>query len=356
MQDLAPKLTIQVKTMKTVIFALSFFLAWISQVHPQPAFYQGQTIRIVVGVPAGDVYDLWSRLIAAHIGKHIPGRPELIVQNMPGAGSMIAANYVYGVAKPDGLTLGVVLPSLYFEQLLGRKEVQFDWAKYAWIGSPVRAERQMYMRADTPYKSVDDVRKAWKRPSAAPRAPAPLNTFCPSSWKKSLGAKFSIVTGYPGGQDIDLAVERGELHCRAFTIEAFFAREPYHTWHKTSFVRNIIQTPRKRDPRLPDTPTIYELMDRYKTTEANRRLATVVLASGSLGRPIAASPGIPPDRVKILRDAFAKTMADPEFLSEIKKRRYELEPVSGEEVEALAKEVLAQPAEVIERMKKLTGK
>lgn len=97
-------------------------------------------------------------------------------------------------------------------------------------------------------------------------------------------------------------------------------------------------------------------MDRYKTTEANRRLATVVLASGSLGRPIAASPGIPPDRVKILRDAFAKTMADPEFLSEIKKRRYDLEPVSGEEVEALAKEVLAQPAEVIERMKKLTGK
>ena len=223
------KLTIKVKTMKTVIFALSFFLAWISEVHPQPAFYQGQTIRIVVGVPAGDVYDLWSRLIAAHIGKHIPGRPELIVQNMPGAGSMIAANYVYSVAKPDGLTLGVVLPSLYFEQLLGRKEVQFDWAKYTWIGSPVRAERQMYMRADAPYKSVDDVRKASEAPKCGATGTGSPEYFLPKLMEESLGAKFSIVTGYPGGQDIDLAVERGELHCRAFTIEAFFAREPYHT-------------------------------------------------------------------------------------------------------------------------------
>ena len=111
--------------------------------------------------------------------------------------------------------------------------------------------------------------------------------------------------------------------------------------------------PRRRDPRLPDTPTIYELVDRYKTTEANRRLATVVLGSGPLGRPMAASPGMPPDSLKILRDAFAKTMADPEFLAETKKRRYELEPVSGEEVETLAKEVLAQPVDVIDRMKKL---
>jgi tripartite-type tricarboxylate transporter receptor subunit TctC len=342
--------------MKRVSVALLFLMAWISHVHAQPAFYHNQTVRIVVGVPAGDVYDLWARLIAGHIGKHIPGRPELIVQNMPGAGSMIAANYVYGVVKPDGLTLGVFLPSLYFEQLLGRKEVQFDWAKYSWIGSPVRAERQMYMRADSPYKSIDDVRKAAEAPKCGATGTGSPEYFLPKLMEETLGAKFSIVTGYPGGQDIDLAVERGELHCRAFTIEAFFAREPFHTWHKTGFVRNIIQTPRKRDPRLADTPTIYELMDRYKTTDAGRRLATVVLAAGALGRPIAASPGIPSDRVKFLRDAFAKTMTDPEFLSEVKKRRYELEPVSGEEVEALAKEVLMQPAEVIERMKKLMGK
>ncbi len=151
-------------------------------------------------------------------------------------------------------------------------------------------------------------------------------------------------------------MERGELHCRAFTIEAFFAREPFHTWRKRGFVHNIVQTPRKRDPRLPETPTIYELMDQYKTPEETRRLAALVLAAGALGRPLIGTPGIPVDRVRILREAHAKTLKDPEFLDEIKKRRYELEPVSGEELEGMAKEVLAQPLQIVERMRKLLGK
>ncbi|MGH7772274.1 MAG: Bug family tripartite tricarboxylate transporter substrate binding protein [Candidatus Binatia bacterium] len=342
--------------MKRMTLAFSVVLLLSPGLQAQTPFYQGKTIRIVVGVPAGDLYDLWARLIAAHIGKHIPGNPDFIVQNMPGAGTMIAANYVYGVAKPDGLTLGVFLPTLYFEQLMGRKEVQFDWAKYVWIGSPVRVERQMYMRSDAPYKTVEDIRKAAVPPKCGATGTGSPEYFIPKLMEETLGVKFTIVTGYPGGQDVDLAVERGELQCRAFTIEAFFAREPFHTWRKTGFVRNIIQTPRKRDPKLPDTPTIYELMDQYKTPEASRRLATVVLAPGALGRPVVGTPGIPLDRAKILREAFAKTMTDPEFLAELKKRRYELEPVSGEEVEALAKEVVAQPPEVIERMRKLLGK
>jgi hypothetical protein len=164
------------------------------------------------------------------------------------------------------------------------------------------------------------------------------------------------VTGYQGGQDIDLAVERGELHCRAFTIEAFFAREPFLTWRKKGFVRNVVQSGRTRDPKLPDTPTIYELMDQYKTPEATRRLANVVLAAGALGRPLVGTPGIPPERVTILREAFNKMLKDPEFLAEIEKRKYELQPVKGDEMEALAKNVIAQPPDVIERMRKLLGK
>ncbi len=342
--------------MTRITLGLLISLLLSSNLDAQTPFYQGKTIRIVVGVPAGDLYDLWARLIGAHMGKHIPGNPDFIVQNMPGAGTMIAANYVYGVAKPDGLTLGVFLPSLYFEQLMGRKEVQFDWAKYVWLGSPVRVERQMYMRSDAPYKTVEDIRKAAVPPKCGATGTGSPEYFIPKLMEETLGAKFTIVTGYPGGQDVDLAVERGELQCRAFTIEAFFAREPFHTWRKTGFVRNIIQTPRKRDPKLPDTPTIYELMDQYKTPEASRRLATVVLAAGALGRPVVGTPGIPLERVKILREAFTKTMTDPEFLAELKKRRYELEPASGEEVEALAKEVVAQPPEVIERMRKFLGK
>lgn len=319
-------------------------------------FYQGKTIRIVVGFLPGDVYDLWARLFAQHLPKHIAGKPDVIVQNMTGASSMIAANYVYSVGKPDGLTLGSILPSLYFDQLTGRKEVQFDWPKFTWIGSPVQNEHQMYMRSDTPYKTIEDIRKATVPPKCGTGAIGSTGHYIPKLLEEALGAKFNIVTGYQGGQDIDLAVERGELNCRAFTIEAFFAREPFLTWRKKGFVRNVVQTGRTRDPKLPDTPTIYELMDQYKTPEATRRLANVVLAAGALGRPLVGTPGIPPERVTILHEAFNKTLKDPDFLVEIERRKYELQPVKGEELEAMAKDVIAQTPDVIERMKKLLGK
>jgi tripartite-type tricarboxylate transporter receptor subunit TctC len=319
-------------------------------------FYKGKTIKIVVGFLAGDVYDLWARLYAQHLPKHIPGKPDIIVQNMTGAGSMIAANHVYSVAKPDGLTLGSSLPALYFDQLIGRKEVQFDWAKFVWIGSPVQNEHQMYMRSDAPYKTIEDIRKATVPPKCGTTGTGSTGYYIPKLMEEALGTKFNLVTGYQGGQDIDLAVERGELHCRAFTIEAFFAREPFLTWRKKGFVRNVVQSGRTRDPKLPDTPTIYELMDQYKTPEATRRLADVVLAAGALGRPLVGTPGIPPERVTILREAFNKTLKDPDFLAEIERRKYELQPVRGEELEAMAKGVIAQPPDVIERMRKLLGK
>lgn len=342
--------------MKSLFFALNFLLLLGSDLKAQAPFYQGKTIRIVVGLPAGDLYDLWARLLATHLAKQIPGNPDIIVQNMPGAASMIAANHVYTVGKPDGLTLGMMIPSIYFDQLLGRKEVQFDYGKFTWIGSTVKGDHQMYMRSDAPYKNIEEIRKASAPPKCGSTGSGSPSYYIPKLMEEIFGAKFAIVTGYPGGQAIELAVERGEVQCRSFTIEAFFAREPFHTWRKTGFVRNIMQTGRKRDPRLADTPTIYELMDQYQTPEQSRRLATVVLAGGSLGRPLIGTPGIPPDRVKILREAFAKTMIDPDFLAEIKKRKYELDPTSGEELEALAKEVIVQPPEVIERMRKLLGK
>jgi tripartite-type tricarboxylate transporter receptor subunit TctC len=319
-------------------------------------FYKGKTIKIMVGFLAGDVYDLWARLYAQHMPKHIPGKPDIIVQNMTGAGSMIAANHVHSVAKPDGLTLGSTLPALYFDQLIGRKEVQFDYAKFVWIGSPVQNEHQMYMRSDTPFKTMEDIRKAPVPPKCGTTGTGSTGYYIPKLMEEALGTKFNLVTGYQGGQDIDLAVERGELQCRAFTIEAFFAREPFLTWRKKGFVRNMVQTGRARDPKLPDTPTIYELMDQYKTPESTRRLANVILAAGALGRPLTGTPGIPPERVAILRQAFNKMLADREFLAEIERRKYELQPVKGEELEAMARDVIAQPPDVIERMRKLLGK
>jgi tripartite-type tricarboxylate transporter receptor subunit TctC len=338
--------------------ALAFAASLIgaAAVFAQADFYKGKTITVYIGTTPGALYDQWGRILATHMAKHIPGKPDIIVQNMPGAGHMIAANYVYKATKPDGLSLiGSIVPTLYFDQLVGRKEAQYDWAKFVWIGSPVQGESQMYMRADTPYKTMEDVRNAKEPPRCGAQGTSDSAYYLPKLFEEVIGTKFNLVQGYPGGPEIDLAVERGEIHCRAFTIEAFLSREPYHTWRKKGFVRNIVQTGKKRDSKLPETQTIWELMDKYKTPESSRRLASVMLASGALGRPMLATPGVPPDRVKILREAFNKTVQDKEFLAELDKRKFDLDPVPGEELDKIVKDVMGQPAEIIERMKKLLG-
>ena len=338
------------------LMLLAWSLAGTPPIFAQADFYKGKTITVYVGTTPGALYDQWARVLAQHMGKHIPGKPDTIVQNMPGAGHMIAANYVYNKTKPDGLSLiGSIVPTLYFDQLVGRKEAQYDWAKFIWIGSPVQGESQMYMRADTPYKTIEDVRSAKEPPRCGAQGTSDSAYYLPKLFEETIGTKFNLVQGYPGGPEIDLAVERGEIHCRAFTIEAFMSREPYHTWRKKGFVRNIIQTGKKRDAKLPETPTLWELMDRYKTPEGSRRLATLMLASGQLGRPMMATPGIPADRVKILRDAFNATVKDSEFLADIDKRQFDLDPVAGDELEKIVKEVMSQPPDIIARMKKLLG-
>jgi tripartite-type tricarboxylate transporter receptor subunit TctC len=336
-------------------FLAVVILLTVTTVQAQTPYFQGKTIRIVTGYPAGDVNDLWPRLIARHMGKYMPGNPNFIVQNMPGASSMIAANYVYGVAKPDGLTLGWIGPTLYFDQMVGRKEVKYDWAKYNFIGSPSPSEHHLYMRSDSPYKTIEDVRKASEPPKCGSGGAAGTGYFFPKLLEDTVGAKFNIVLGYQGGGPIDLAVEKGEIHCRAMTIESFMAREPFHTWRKTNFVRSLAQSGRKRDARLSDTPTIYELMDQYKASEQSRRVATVILAGGVFGRPLVGPAGIPPDVVKHLRNGMASALKDTELKVEAEKRSYELEPVSGEEMQRLAKEVMSQPPAVLERMKKVLG-
>lgn len=339
--------------MKKIVLGLLFLFAGSVAVHAQAPFYQGKTVRIIVGYPAGDTNDQWPRLFAQFMPKFIPGNPVIIVQNMTGGGSLIAANYVYSVGKNDGLTLGWVSPALYFDQLVGRKEVQLDWRKLTWVGTPVQSEHLLYMRTDAPYKNIEDIRNAKEPPRCGATGVSSTGHYVPKLMEETIGTKFNIVSGYQGGGPVDLAVEKGELHCRALTIESYFNREPFHTWRKTGFTRVLIQTGRKRDPRLTDTPLFDEMMEKYKTPDAGKRLSKVVLAAGEFGRPMIASPGIPADRVKILRDAFNKTTQDPEFIAETKKRKFDLDPVTGEEMESLAKEVINQPAEIVERMKKL---
>jgi tripartite-type tricarboxylate transporter receptor subunit TctC len=319
----------------------------------QAPFYEGKTVKIIVGATPGGFYDRWARLFAQYMPKYIPGSPNIIVQNMPGASSLVATNYVYGVAKPDGLTLVMPNSNIYLDQIAGSKEVQFDLRKFHILGTQEKNPMMMYMRADTPYKSVADIVKAKEPPKCGSTGVASAGYVLDRLLEFTLGAKINTVLGYPGGNEIDLAVEKGEIHCRGTTINPHYGREPFDTWHKKGFDRHLLQTPRKRDPRLPEAPTIYELMDEYKTSEVNRRVALVLLSGADFGRLMAVTPGTPPDRVKILRGAYAKSIADPQLLADAKKGKMEVDPSTGEELEALVKEVMNQPAEVIERVKKI---
>ena len=342
--------------MKQVVIGLFFVMLWPTSLYAQAPFYQGKTITLVAGTTAGSQYDAHARLIAQHWGKHIPGKPDFVVQNMPGAGSLIAANHLYNVAKPDGLTITSIIPAIYFNQLAGRNEVRFDYPKFNWIGSVDRSDNLIYMRSDTPFKTIYDVRRAAQPPKCSATGTGTVGHYMPKLLNETIGTKFDIVMGYPGGPEMDLAVEKNETQCRAFTHAAWFSGEPYRTWRAKGFAHVLIQTGKKRDERLAQVPTLNELMDEFKTDEVGRRLATVVLASGELGRPYLLPPGIPAERLKLLREAFMKLMADPDFLGDVKKRGLEAEPTTGEELDKLAKEVMTQPPEVIERMKKLLGK
>jgi len=212
------------------------------------------------------------------------------------------------------------------------------------------------MRADTPYKSMEDIRTATTPPKCGATGVTSSAYYMPKLLEDAIGTKFDVVPGYVAGQDIDLAVERGEVQCRAFTVNAFFAREPFITWRKKNFVNVLYQTGSKQDERLKNVPLFNDLMDKYKTSQETRQLAKVVLASDEFGRPLVFPPGVPADRVKIIRDAFNKTINDPALLAEAKRRQLDIDPATGEQLDALAKEVMTATPEIIEKVKKLIGK
>ena len=341
------------KVFHTLLSSMLLVAVLSSEAHPQSdPFFKGKQIENIVGFTAGGIVDLWARLFTQYFGKYIPGNPDVIVQNVPGGGSMIAANQLYNITKPDGLTLGMVSTGLYFDQLMARKEVQFDWGRFGWIGSPVRNFEVLTMRADTPYRSIEDIQKASQPPRCGTTGTGATGHYFPKFIDESLGANIQIVLGYPGNRDVEVAIERGEVHCYAITKEAFL-RDPGRSWLKKGFVRALVQGGQKRDPLFPDTPTIYELMDKYKTPEELKRFASVLLSPGAIGRPLMTPPNLPAERLKTLRDGYAKMIADPDFRADAKKREWDVEYISGEDLEAMAKKAVIQSPDTIARLKKI---
>jgi tripartite-type tricarboxylate transporter receptor subunit TctC len=314
-------------------------------------YYQDKSIKIIVGFTSGGFYDRWARLLARFMPKYIPGKPEMIVQNMPGAGGLIAANYTFNVAPPDGLTVASLSYGLYLDQMVGRNEVKYDIRKFGWIGSPEKSDVLLYMRSDAPYKNIEEIRKASMPPKCGSTGTSGTDFILARLLEDTLDLKINTVMGYPGGSEIDLAVEKGEVQCRGMTSAPYFGREPFISWTKRNFVNVLVFGGVKRDPRIPNTPTLYEIFEKENTPEESRQVADVILRGGDFGRPLVTPPGTPANLIKILRDAHAKAMKDPALLDEAKRGKMEVEAVSGEELEKLANKMMSMPPAVVKRVK-----
>ena len=337
-----------------LLLALAVVLASTTRLSAQTDFYQGKQVKVVVGFTTGGFYDRWARLLARYMPKYIPGNPSFVVQNMPGAGSVVATNYVYSVAKPDGLTIALPSSGIYLDQLVGRPEVKFDIRKFAWIGSPVSEPMIFYVRSDSPYKTIADVKNSKEPAKCGSTGTVSTDFILARMLEDTLPPlKINTVLGYPGGSEIDLAVEKGEVICRGMTASPYFGREPFLSWQKKNFVRVLLYSGKKRDERMPDVPTIAEIFEKEKVPENSRRVAQVILAAESFGRPIISGPGLPADRVTTLRRAFDQAMKDPDLLAETQKQKMDVDPENGENLEKLAQQILQQPAEVLARVKKI---
>ena len=319
-------------------------VALIAALAAAPAFaqyYAGKTVTIVVGYKTGGGYDATARLLARHLPKHIPGKPTVIVQNMPGANSIIAANHVYNVVKPDGLAIATFNRNLPIAQLTGVQGVKFDMTKFAWIGSAASESTILAIRADLPYKSFEDLRRADREIVIGATGPGANTYDFPLLLKELLGVKLKIVTGYPSSADIMLAVERKEVDGRAGSYSSILR------FIERGLVRPLVRG-RAVEPGIENLPVDENLAPnpRAKAIMALRSAPEVV------GRPYVMHPETPAEHVKTMRQAFAAAIKDPELVAEGKKAKMELEFVDGDEAVKVMKDVLSQPKDIVEEFSK----
>jgi len=319
------------------------FAVTAAQADPVSDFYHGKTVNVLIGVGVGGEYDLQARLVARHIGKHIPGNPTVVPQNMTGAGGLKMANYLYNVAPRDGTYIGMIANSFPALQVVGLPGPQFDAAKFNWLGTMAATVETMAVWHTTGVKTVDDVRK--RETIAGASGKGAITYSLPAVMNEVLGTKFKIVTGYAGGNQINLAMERGEVEARNNTWSSWKATKK--AWLDDKKITILVQAgPKAADL---DAPSVEDLA---KTTE-ERQLIELIVSGTQLGRPLATTPDVPADRVAALRAAFAATMKDPEFLAEAAKLNFEVAPVQGAAMQKVVEKILSTPKAVGQRAKPL---
>jgi tripartite-type tricarboxylate transporter receptor subunit TctC len=323
-------------------------LLGVARVDAQEPYYKGKTIKIIVGFSAGGGYDTYARLISRHMSRHIPGNPTIVVDNMTGAGSLISANYVYKVAKPDGLTIGHFIGGLFLQQLLGKPGIEFDARKFQYIGVPTQDNYVTGLSKASGIKSMQQWLELKTPLKIGGIAPGTATSDIPRLLIATIGLPAQVVDGYKGTADVRLAFNSGEIFGVNNSWESFKS-----TWRKeveSGEVIIVLQDVGKRHPELPNVPLDVEFA---KTPEARRILEVGAHSLGPTARPFALPPGTPKDRVQILRKAYTDTMKDAAFLAEAKKANLDINPTDGVELEKNVNDIFKLDAPLIARLKEI---
>ena len=310
----------------------------------QPADGGGRSIKLVIGTDVGGSYDATGRLIARHLGKHLPGAPSIQPQNMPGAGGLIASNFLYNLAPRDGSVIGVIVPQVLVSQMFGDANARFDSEKFNWIGNPLGSAAISAVFHTSPVRTWREAKTASALMGAT--GAAGPDAFAVRLANATLGAQFRLITGYKGGSDMSLAMERGEIHGRGSqTWAGWKATNP--AWVMDGRIIPLWQIALKSDRGLEQTPLLVDLVE----GEQNKALVKVYSAISSLGRPFLAPPGVASADLARFREAFEKTMADPEFIADAAKVGIELGAISGEELQTMMIEFKALDATLRAKLK-----
>ena len=320
-------------------------LAWLAGALPVQAQPLGKQVTLIIGFGPGGGYDLWGRTVARHIGKHLPGNPTVVPQNMPGAGSYVAASHIYAAAPKDGTVFAIIARDAALGPLSNAPGARFDATKMSWLGSPTREHNVCIANATAKAKSVGDLRTT--ELILGDTGPGTGTRSYPKVLNDLFGWKFKLVSGFRSSADVFLAMERGEVEGICESLDSVNQRKP--DWIPNKTVNALLQAGSDSPAILKGVPNVMEIV----RNDEERKTLEYLYAGQDIGRPFVAPPDLSPERLKMLRAAFNATMKDPEFAAEVTRNKFELEPEDGEHLAALIDKVYATPKPIIERVSNL---
>ena len=323
--------------------AATALLAGVAQAQSPADFYKGKNVELIIGYPTGGSNDTYSRLVAQHIGRHIPGTPNVIARNMPGAGSFLAVNTIYNTSAKDGTVLGLGSPTMALDEKLGNKGVRFKTSELIWIGRLGPLVNMVFTWKTSPVKTIEDAMKIESTLSGT-GAGSTVSVY-PLTLNNVLGTKFKLVMGYKGSNEAMLALERGEVEGHSTSWEVVKAVNP--AWIKDGKLRFLVQHSITRHPELPNVPTSVELAK----NETDRAILHTIMSAAEVGKAYFTTPGVPAERVTALRRAFDSMMKDPQFIDAVTKLGGDVTPMRGEELQQMIADLDKLPNDLVERVK-----